>query len=140
MHSERLKITSMAQYENNAFFWQKVDTLFLSSSVKLTRKKGDVHPVYKNLVYPTDYGHVTDTKSVTDEGVSVYAGSGNRNKITALVIAADTLAKELDVKMLIGCTEAEVDDVLRFLNQTDLQKTVLIRRGNEIPSWGLTDN
>ncbi len=130
----------MAQYENNAYFWQKVDTLFLSSEINLNRKKGDVHPVFKNLIYPTDYGHVTDTKSVTSEGVSVYAGSGDRNKITALVVAADILAKELDVKMLIGCTDQEVEDVLRFLNQTDLQKTVLIRRGNDIPAWSYSDN
>lgn len=114
--------------------------MFLSSEINLNRKKGDVHPVFKNLIYPTDYGHVTDTKSVTSEGVSVYAGSGDRNKITALVVAADILAKELDVKMLIGCTEQEVDDVLRFLNQTDLQKTVLIRRGNDIPTWSFSDN
>ena len=130
----------MAQYENNAYFWQKVDTLFLSSGMNLSRKKGDVHPVFKNLIYPTDYGHISDTKSVTSEGVSVYAGSGDRNKITALVIAADILAKELDVKMLVGCTDKEVDDVLRFLNQTDLQKTVLIRGGNDIPAWGFSVN
>ena len=36
-------------------------------------------------------------------------------------------------------TKAEEDLILRFLNQTDFQKTILIRRGNEIPEWGLTD-
>ncbi|MCR4952054.1 MAG: Inorganic pyrophosphatase [Solobacterium sp.] len=130
----------MALYENNAYFWQKVDTLYLSSGFKQTRKKGDVHPVFKNLIYPTDYGHVKDTRSVSGEGVSVYAGTLSRSKITALVVAADILAKELDVKILVGCTEEEVEAVLRFLNQTDYQKTVLIRRGRDIPSWGLSDN
>lgn len=130
----------MNNYENNAFFWQKVDTLYLSSGFRQTRKKGDVHPVFKNLIYPTDYGHVIDTKSISGEGVSVYAGSKSRSTITALVVAADILAKELDVKVLVGCTDEEVDEILRFLNQTDYQKTVLIRRGKEIPSWGITDN
>lgn len=130
----------MAEYENNAFFWQKVDTLFLSSGFTQTRKKGDVHPVFKNLIYPTDYGHLADTQSVSGEGVSVYAGSGNRYAITALVCAADILAKELDIKVLIGCNDEEVESVLRFLNQTDYQKTVLIRRGTQIPSWGITEN
>ncbi|NLH62743.1 MAG: Inorganic pyrophosphatase, partial [Erysipelotrichaceae bacterium] len=74
------------------------------------------------------------------EGISVYAGSGDCNKVSALVIAADILAKELDVKILAGCNEDEEDAVLRFLNQTDYQKTVLIHRGNELPSWGFTDN
>lgn len=130
----------MKDYENNSYFWQKVETLFLSSGFEITRKKGDVHPVFKNLVYPTDYGHMKDTKSVSDEGVSVYAGSGNRSSISALVIAADILAKELDVKILVGCDEEEEKDVLHFLNQTDYQKTVLIRRGaSQIPNWGESD-
>ncbi len=130
----------MKDYENNSYFWQKVETLFLSSGFEITRKKGDVHPVFKNLVYPTDYGHMKDTKSVSDEGVTVYAGSGNRSSISALVIAADILAKELDVKILVGCDEEEEKDVLHFLNQTDFQKTVLIRRGaSQIPNWGESD-
>ena len=54
-------------------------------------------------------------------------------------VAADILIKELDVKVLVGCTEEEVDQVLRFLNQTNYQKTVLIRKGNELPSWAETD-
>lgn len=130
----------MLDYENNAFFWQKVDTLFLSGNLKLEKKKGDIHPTFGNLIYPTDYGHLVDTKSAGESGVSVYAGSSDRMRISALVIAADILTKELDVKILIGCTEEEIEDILRFLNQTDYQKTVLIRRGNHIPAWGASDN
>lgn len=132
----------MASYENNAFFWQKLDTLFLSSGFSIARKKGDIHPNFANLIYPVDYGHVDDTKSISGEGVSLYAGSLNRNKITAVIVAADILAKELDVKLLVGCTDEEVEEVLRFLNQTDYQKTVLIRRGDSssIPTWAETDN
>lgn len=118
----------------------KVETLLLSGKLNLTKKKGEVHPKFRNLIYPTDYGHLSDTKSSSEEGVSVYAGSGDRNQITALVVAADILTKELDVKMLIGCTEEETDLVLRFLNQTDYQKTVLIRKANTMPGWGFSDN
>ena len=130
----------MIDYENNAFFWQKVDTLFLSGNLKMEKKKGEVHSTFGNLIYPTDYGHLVDAKSAGESGVSVYAGSLNRSEISALVIAADILTKELDVKLLIGCSDEEIEDILRFLNQTDYQKTVLIRRGNHIPSWGFTDN
>ncbi|MBR3356378.1 MAG: Inorganic pyrophosphatase [Solobacterium sp.] len=130
----------MSDYSNNAFFWQKLDTLFLSSGVKVTRKKGDIHPVFPNLIYPTDYGQMKDTNASFGHGVSVYCGSQNRNQITGLVVAVDILAKELDVKVLAGCSEEEVDNVLRFLNQTDYQKTVMIRRGKEIPAWGYTEN
>ena len=127
----------MSEFENNAYFWQKIDTLFLSSEVNLTKKKGETHDIFKNMVYPTDYGKV---QANGEQGVSIYVGSGDYNKVTALVIAADILEKELDVKILAGCNEEEEDAVLRFLNQTDYQKTVLIRRGNELPNWAFTDN
>ncbi len=129
----------MAEYENNAYFWQKVDTLFFSSTLKITRKKGETHPRFKNLVYPVDYGRLDDSVEAVPE-VSVYVGSEKQKSITGLVVAADILQKTLDVKILTGCTPEETEDVLRFLNQTDYQKTVLIRRGMEIPGWGLTEN
>ncbi len=129
----------MENYENNAYFWQKVDTLLLSSNLEITKEKGDVHPRFKNLIYPTRYGHLTDSGSQDGDGVSVYIGS-DKQTVTALVVAADILQKTLDVKILLGCTEEETDQILHFLNQTDFQKTVLIRRGDEIPAWGISDN
>ncbi len=130
----------MGDYENNAYFWQKVDTLFLSSKLEITRRKGQVHPDFQNLIYPVNYGHLEDTSSASPEGVSAYVGSAAHSIVTALIVSADILKKDLDVKMLIGCTDEEIEEVLRFLNQTDFQKTVLIRRGSDIPAWGITDN
>lgn len=130
----------MNNYANNAYFWQKVDTLFLSGNLKKIKKKGEVHDTFKNLVFPTDYGRLEDLVSHTGGGIPVYMGSGNRNKITGLIVAADILTKELDVKILVGCNDEETEEVLRYLNQTDFQKTVYITRGAEIPSWGETDN
>jgi len=130
----------MSDYLNNAYFWQKIDTLYLSGNLVMTRKKGERHPEFSNLVYPTDYGRLEDTNAVNGKGVSVYVGSGSKTKISGLIIAADILVKELDVKILAGCTDDEIEQILRFLNQTDYQKTVLIKRGNEIPSWGITES
>lgn len=129
----------MALYENNAYFWQKLDTLYLSSGFTVARKKGERHPEFANLIYPVDYAHLNDTNGMA-EGVSVYLGSQSHYTITGIVAAADILKKTLDIKILAGCTDEEEKAVLHFLNQTDYQKTVLIRRGSEIPSWGETDN
>ncbi len=130
----------MTNYENNAFFWQKVDSLYLSGSRRLIKKKGEQHDTYKNLVYPLDYARIEDMKSVSGHGVAVYLGSDNRNKVSGLIVAADILEKELDVKVLAGCTDEEIEDVLRYLNQTEFQKTILIKRGNEVPDWAQGDN
>lgn len=130
----------MNEFENNAFFWQKIDTLYLSGTRTIIKHKGEQHDTFKNLVYPVDYARIEDMKSVSGHGVAVYLGSENRSKVSALIVAADILEKALDVKVLAGCTEEEIYDVLRYLNQTEFQKTVLIRRGNAMPEWAEGDN
>ncbi|MBW9212244.1 MULTISPECIES: Inorganic pyrophosphatase [Terrabacteria group] len=128
------------ELQNSAYFWQKVDTLFLSSGYTILRKKGERHPQFPNLIYPADYGYVNETKSTNGNGASLYAGSENRNKITSLVIAVDILSREMDVKILVGCSPEEEEAILRYLNQTDYQKTILVRKGEELPSWAQTDD
>ena len=48
----------MNAFENNAFFWQKLDTLFLSSKLVIDRPKNTCHYKYSNLIYPVDYGYL----------------------------------------------------------------------------------
>ena len=41
----------MAGIENNATFWQKLDTILLSSNITIDRPKGTCHFKYKNLIW-----------------------------------------------------------------------------------------
>ncbi len=129
----------MSQLENNAFFWQKLDTLYFSSSIIITQPSGSAHPVYGNLIYPVNYGYLSDTLSQDETGISIYKGSLSANQVNTILIAADILKKDIEVKLLVGCSDTEEDAILRFTNQTDFQKTVLIRRGMEVPSWGFSE-
>ena len=90
----------MKEFENNALFWQKVDSLFLSGTKTLMKKKGEHHDTYNNLVYPVDYSRIVDMKSPSAHGVAVYMGSGNRNSVTGLIVAADILEK-LGVNLML---------------------------------------
>ena len=128
----------MKSFENNAFFWQKMDTLFLSSQLVISKKKGEVHPLYNNLIYPVDYGYLTNTQSDVNN-ICVYKGSLPGDRVNSVIVAVDILKKDLDTKLITGYTEAEEEEVLRFLNQTDFQKTIIVRRGVELPLWALTD-
>ena len=110
----------MKEFQNNAYFWQKLDTLCLSGDFVETRAKGEVHPSYPNLIYHAFVG---------SEG----------SQAVGVVICADILAKDLEVKVLIGVSEKEEESILDFLNQTDFQKTVIMKRGKEIPSWAVSD-
>lgn len=129
----------MNTIENNAFFWQKLDTLLLSSSFQLKQAAGTSHSTYTNLIYPVDYGILKDTLSPDQQGIAMYRGSIASHQVATIIVAADILNKDVEVKFLVGCTAEEEDRILRFVNQTDYQKTILIRRSNDVPSWGQTD-
>ena len=128
----------MKSFENNAFFWQKLDTLFLANKLVIIKEKGERHAQYQNLIYPVKYGRLSGTNGGNDNEVSVYRGSLASDRVTAAIVAVDILKKDLDIKLLSGCSEDEEVEVLKFLNQTDFQKTIIVRRGSELPSWAIT--
>ena len=127
------------QLENNIVFWQKLFTLLLSSSCTIDRPKGSHHFKYRNLVYPVDYGFLTDTTGSDQAPIDVFKGSKGGTKVQAIAVSADILKKDCEVKLITGCTEHEILRILEFLNQTEFQKAILVRRGNEAPSWASAD-
>ena len=129
----------MEQLENNVYFWQKLDTLLLSSTCTIDRPKGTRHAKFPNLVYPVDYGILKDTLASDGTPINVYKGSRKTFQVEAITVSADILKKDCVVKLLVGCTEEEVDDILHFLNQSEFQKAILVRRGTQTPSWASND-
>lgn len=129
----------MNQLENNVFFWQKLDSLYLASSVVITKEIGSTHANYTNLVYPVRYGYLADTLSQDQQGISIYKGAQSGSNVQAILVAVDILKKDIEVKLLVGCSDAEVAKILRFVNQTEYQKTILVRRGQNIPDWSNPD-
>lgn len=128
----------MEEFINNAYFWQKIDTLYLSGDFKLAHKKGDRHPKNKSLVFPLDYGYIKTLNGEQEESIAVYKGSKGK-KVSAVVVCADIITKTLSVKILVGITEEEEEALLRFLNATDIMKTVVIHRSKVVPSWAVTE-
>ncbi|QIK70586.1 Inorganic pyrophosphatase [Erysipelothrix sp. HDW6C] len=124
----------MQELLNNGYFWQKIDSLVLSTNLVISQEKGSRHPKYHNMVYPVDYGYLADI-----EAIKVFKGSVKRSTIDAVMIVADILKRDLEVKLLWGCSEEEEQEILLFINQTDYQKGILVRRGNEMPEWAITD-
>lgn len=129
----------MNTYENNAFFWQKLDTLYLSSQLVIDRPKNTCHYKYSNLVYPVDYGYLADSTGSDQAPIDVFKGSNKSTKVGAIVVTADILKKDCEAKLLIGCSEEEIQNILVFLNQTEFQKAVLLKRGDEMPDWASVD-
>ncbi|HHX52949.1 MAG TPA: Inorganic pyrophosphatase [Erysipelothrix sp.] len=129
----------MEQLLNNAFFWQKLDTLLFTLDYNKVRGEGDEHPKYPNLVYPVEYGYLVDPDKDGVVVAKAFRGSASNRRSDQIILCVDILQKDMDVKILMGCTEEEQMKVLEFLNQTAFQKTVLIRRGDETPQWAMDD-
>ena len=128
----------MKEFENNAYFWQKVDTLYSSGDFKIICRKGSSHKLYPSLTYPCDFGYVETLSNDTDTPMEVFR-SAKSDIVDAIVVCADIINKRFEVKALVGLNEEECLEVLHFLNCTDYQKSVLLRRGRELPSWSETE-
>jgi inorganic pyrophosphatase len=125
----------MEQLENNIFFWQKLDTLLLSSAMKIDRPKGSTHFKYANLVYPVDYGYLADTTGSDQSPIDVFRGTKPSDKVEGIAVSADILKRDCEVKLIVGCTDDELRKIMEFLNQTEFQKAIFIGRGHSDPSW-----
>ncbi len=123
------------KFQNNALFWQKLESLFFSSELVIDRPKNSVHPKYANMIYPVDYGYLKDTASSDKNGIDVFVGSQKEKTVDYIVVAVDILKKDIEVKILWSCTEEEIKNILLFLNQSDYQKTILLSKGSEVPYW-----
>ena len=109
-------------------FWQAIDALCAQSQVVIDRPKGTPHPRYPEFIYPMDYGYLQGTSSMDGGGIDVWVGTRGDRAIDAVMCVVDLLKRDSEIKLLIGCTEAEKEIVCRVHNETEYQKGILIRR------------
>ena len=113
-------------YDND--FWKAIDTLVSSGKIVIDRPKGSVHPRFPNIKYEVDYGYIENTSSMDGGGIDVWLGSLADKQVTAIICTVDLMKKDSEIKLLIGCTEEEIDTVYEFHNDSEFMKGILIRR------------
>ena len=115
-------------------FWDGLDRLAALHPVVIDRSRHTRHPRFPALIYPVDYGYLEGTASAADgEGLDVWRGGAPQQTVCAAICTVDLLKGDAEVKLLIGCTEAEILAVEAFHNQTGYQKGLLLRRGKLYP-------
>lgn len=107
-------------------FWGHLHHLLKTHRLMLDRPKGSAHPRFPNFIYPVDYGFLEGTSGGDGEGIDVWAGSCDRTKLNALVCTVDLYKCDTEIKLLIGCTEAELQAIVS-LHNTGPQAGVLLR-------------
>ena len=111
-----------------ANFWSAVDELINNSTIVIDRPKDSAHPRYPHCIYPVDYGYLSNTASMDGSGIDVWDGSSGDCCANAIICTVDLLKRDSEIKLLIGCTDAEKQHILEFHNDSEYMKGILIER------------
>jgi inorganic pyrophosphatase len=108
-------------------FWAYLDRLITASSVVIDRPKGSAHPRYAGMIYPVDYGYLSGTTSMDGSGIDVWVGSQEPKLAKGLICSVDLNKRDAEIKVLIGCSGRETQEILAFLNDQSM-RVLLVNR------------
>ena len=112
----------------NPEVWTALEALIASSKIVIDRPRGSRHPRFPEIVYPLDYGYLSNTTSPDGEGIDVWLGSGEDRTLRAVLMSVDLEKRDSEIKLLLGLTDAETEAIYAFYNDYPGMKALLIRR------------
>lgn len=114
-------------------FWTRFDRLLEANEIVIDRPKGTTHPKYSRIVFPLDYGYLKGTCGGDGNEIDVWRGSMSSSRLVAVICTVDSLKSDAEVKLLIGCTDDEIETVNRFHNDNEYMSGVVVMRGVSKP-------
>ncbi|HSN75374.1 MAG TPA: inorganic pyrophosphatase [Anaerolineae bacterium] len=111
---------------NDTLFWSILDQL-AAGEIVIDRPKGSVHPRQADMIYPLDYGFLVGTTAGDGDGIDVWIGSLAGRDVTGIACTADAHKRDVEIKLLLGCTTEEMAAVQHFLDSHGLGCIVLSR-------------
>jgi len=114
--------------KHDTLFWEYLDKLVKENEVVIDRPKGTSHPKFKEISYPVDYGYIKNTKSMDGAGIDVFVGTEKAGRIDAIMCNIDLFKNDSEIKILIGCTEEEKNDVYEYMNSWHSMKAIMVKR------------
>src|SRR5574341_47405 len=109
-------------------FWEEIGRLLATHHIVIDRPRGQPHPRYPEMVYPLDYGYVENTITGDGGGLDVWCGSLNNKTLTGILCTFDTLKIDIEIKLLIGCKDADLQAIVKFYGSE--MKTLYIPMDN----------
>lgn len=114
--------------EINEEFWNLCEHLVKESRFILEHKAGTSHPQYSSFIYPVDYGYLKNTKSTDNDEIDVWKGSSSLYEINGCILTVDILKRDMEIKLLLGCSQEEIESIYMIHNYTSQQKGFIILR------------
>lgn len=100
--------------EPDNLFWQEISNLTQQNKIIIDRPKGTAHPRYPEVLYPLNYGYLENTTASDGEGIDVWLGSLGTQTLTGILCTFDTLKRDMEIKLLLGCTNADLQIIQHF--------------------------
>lgn len=100
----------------DTLFWSRLDELIAARKIIIDHPKDKPHPRYPEMIFPLDYGYLEGTRAADGGGIDVWLGTADHRRLTAVICTVDTLKKDAEIKLLIGCTEKDIAIIERFCN------------------------
>ena len=95
-------------------FWQTITQLATTNPITIDRPKGTAHPRFSEMIYPLDYGYLENTSASDGDGIDVWFGSLSDKTLTGILCTFDTLKRDAEIKLLVGCTEEDIEIIREF--------------------------
>jgi len=103
--------------ERDTSFWDEMTKLAKANRIVLDRPMGAPHPRYPKLIYPLDYGYLEGTSAGDGDGIDVWFGSLGLKTLTGILCTFDTIKRDAEIKLLIGCSMEDVLCIQDFHGQ-----------------------
>lgn len=75
-----------------------------------------------------DCGYLEDARAVDGADVNRFIGSPDSKRVTGAMCTIDIIKKDCELKILIGCTQAEMDLIYNHLNSPNFFSVYLLVR------------
>ena len=113
-------------------FWLFLDLLVAQHPVIIDRPKGSYHPEHPQILYEVDYGYLEGTSSPDGEDADVWVGASRDTTVVGIIATVDLAKLDTELKLLLGCSEEEMNIIDAFYGKWGMQRGIIIRREEDI--------
>lgn len=100
----------------NNGFWEEMARLAASDNLVIDRPLGSAHPRFSDLIYPFNYGYIEGTLAADGDGIDVWIGSQGKRVLTVILCTFDTIDRDSEIKLMLGCSDADIETIIIFLS------------------------
>jgi inorganic pyrophosphatase len=92
--------------------------LIADRGIVIERPGGHAHPLYPDMIFPCDYGHIPGTSAADGEEVDVFVGT-IQTGLVGLVDLTHQPSEVTEPKLMMNLSRVDANRILAFLDRGD---------------------